>query len=876
LAIALYLLFFLSGAASLVYEVAWSRSLGLVFGSSHLAVTTVLAIFMGGLALGSALLGGHADRARRPLRLYGLLELGVAACAVCFVVLLEIYPTVYAPLARIAEGSRAWVTAVRVALCAIAMLPATILMGGTLPVLTRFVTSGPERFARKVSLLYAINTIGAVTGTFASGFVLLRTLGVGVTLGVAVATNVAVGVAALLLPARWFAAHGDAAVASPAGAEAPATPVRVGRTEQAEGSPGAIPVRLVLFGAAVSGFCALGYEVLWTRMFALVIGTSVYGFTLVLVSFLAGIAIGSHVFGAVRRWDSADASGQLLAFGLVEIGIGIAALAVTLQMRDLPAHVANVQAIVVGPGAGFAMRQTAVFVAAAVFFFVPAFLMGAAFPLAATLVSTRRPAGGAVGATYAWNTFGSILGASVTGFVLVPAVGIERSLQLLATLNVGVGCAIGAIASRRRLGPWAVAAATAAVLVALAAAPDWGRFWDRNYFAIYQNNRRKAYVDAKSRRALLEATEVLYRFEGVNETISVTRRDGNQSFVVNARVEASTGGGDMQFQRALGHLPVLLHPDPKRVFVLGAGAGVTLGSATIHPEVERVVLAEIEPGVLPATRLFGTWNHDAVDSPKLRIVLNDGRNYLATTEERFDVITADPIHPWAGGAAYLYTSEYFASVARHLNPGGVAGQWLPLYELSPADVKSVIATFALHFRHVLAFVTMSDCVLIGSDTPFLIDEGALARRLARPEIARDLREVEMGSVEDLLSYFVFGTSGAAAYTRGAVVNTDNNLNLEFSAPRSIGNRAASGKNILELARHRETLVPYLVPASTADGRAAQLRRWGRNEQAARVWDEAHGLLVLGATDDARLGQLVMLMRAEFPEYAPLRFLRHLQ
>jgi spermidine synthase len=299
---------------------------------------------------------------------------------------------------------------------------------------------------------------------------------------------------------------------------------------------------------------------------------------------------------------------------------------------------------------------------------------------------------------------------------------------------------------------------------------------------------------------------------------------------------------------------------------------MTLGAIAQHSEAERIVLAEIEPSVLPATRTFAAYNHDALDDPRLHIVFNDGRNHLMITEERFDVITADPIHPWSGGAAYLYTSEYFASVAKHLLAGGVAGQWLPLYELSSKDLRTIVRTFSAHFTHVQMWLTYSDAVLIGSQAPILLDELRLAERMGAPRVKRDLASVEMLSAEDLLSYFLMGTTGARAFAEGGTLNTDDNLYLEFSAPHSMGVESLLGQNIRDLSQMREPVLHHLVAAS-GEQRREQLSRSGRLYRAGRVYDVANALGMRGETDAPQFVQSARQLDLEYPSYAPFRFLR---
>jgi spermidine synthase len=872
-----YTLFFLSGAAALVYQVVWVRSFGLVFGGSHLAVTTVLSVFMGGLALGSWLVGRKVDQGARSLRFYGLLELGIAASALAYVGLMKAYPYLYVPLARTVGENPVALTAIRVSFATAAIIVPTTLMGGTLPVLVKFATAGSARLSRQLSFLYAFNTLGAVAGTLAGAFTLLELFGASGTLSVAIAINLVIGLLATLLPERALLPSESRKTVGPPGSRH-----RPGPTSKAsKAADEFVPTgayRMVLWGIGVSGFCALGYEVLWTRILSLVIGTSVYGFATMLTAFLAGIAAGSQVYGLVGRTGprTRPLAGSVLAFAAVQVVIGVAALAVTVAIRDLPTHATTFRRFFLGAtGVMWEARQITNSVVAFSYMFLPAFFMGIAFPLAGTIHEAyRRRVGAAVGEVLSYNTIGAILGASFSGFALIYAFGIERSLQILAAVNIGLGVCVAASLAKAR---WALPAAftgALGVLLALSLLPDWGRIWNRKYFAIFRNNQEEVFDTPYRIQNALDNTDVLFFHEGINETISVIRPKGaNQAVIVNGKVVASTTRQDRQCQYTLGHLPMLLHPDPKRVFVLGLGTGMTLGAVSVHPEVQQVVLAELEPAVVPAARTFARFNHDVLDDPKLRIVFADGRNHLLTTRERFDVITADPIHPWTRGAAYLYTEEYFELAADRLTPGGVMCQWLPIYELTPEDIATVVRTFQQAFAHSVLWLTQYDAELVGSNAPIAIDEERLAQRLQVPAVAADLAMVEMGSVDDFLSYFVAGTKGLRDFANIGVVNTDDNLRLEFSAPRSVAVGSLMGKNVLALTRHRENIADYLTLLPDTEQEASRRARWNRYAQAARIYDKAHAQFLSGrsASDDFRtaLGTLT----ASFPEYAPVRFLK---
>ncbi|HTN53970.1 MAG TPA: fused MFS/spermidine synthase [Anaeromyxobacter sp.] len=856
---AVALLFFLSGASGLIYEVTWARSLGLVFGASHLAVATVLAVYMGGQALGSVIFGPRADRSARPLRLYGLLELGAGLSALAFLALLAAYPRLYPPIARLGAESALYLSAVRGLFAVAAMIVPTTLLGGTLPALTRLLSRRGSDLARPLARLYAVNTAGAVAGALAAGFLLLPRVGVTATLLAGVAVSFAVGAAALLLQRR--AASGQA---SPEGAGEGAGPAPGG---EGQGQVARLAGRLTVLGIAASGFCALGYEVLWTRMLSFVVGTSVYSFTLILAAFLAGIGAGSQAFALLRRRVGSGRS-AVLAFGAIQVLVGLSALAVTAAMRELPGIAFRLRSLLAWQGATeFGARLATSGAVSVAFMFVPAFFMGLSFPAAgAVRAAGERPAGETVGGLLAANTLGAILGTLVSGFALIHLLGIERSLQVLVLVDVGTGLAVAASVARRR---WILAAATAVPAVLLAARvawPGWGRTWDEQDFAAYLNN-----LSPDELAEHRSAVEVVYFKEGINETVSVTRAGGELSFVVNGRAEASTAPTDLQLQKALGHIPMLLHPNPRRVFVLGSGAGMTLGATSLHPGVERLVLAEIERGVLGATRTFGPWNAHVLDDPRLRVVIDDGRSFLATTRERFDVITADPIHPWSGGAGYLYTVEYFRSAAARLAPGGIVSQWLPLYELSVGDLRTVVRSFAEAFRHVQLWLTFYDAVLVGSNDPILLDEAALARRMEVPAVRDDLARARMGSVGGLLSSFLAGDAGARAFAAGGDLNTDDGVALEFSAPRSQGVRDL-GVDMAAVSAVRESLLPYLTPAPEGPARLAQVARWTGRLELGRRYDALHARFLEEQQDDPGLRAELAGIVAEDPGFAPALFL----
>jgi spermidine synthase len=873
----IYLMFFLSGAAALIYEVIWVRSLSLIFGGTHLAVTSVLSVFMGGLALGSYFLGRRVDALKRPLQFYGILELAIALSAGAFMVLMKVYPSIYIILAGGGDASKLYLTVIRVLFAFLALIVPTTLMGGTLPVLVRFVSGRFGKVDTKLSLLYGFNTLGAVIGTASAAFVLLRLYSVSTAFHTAIILNVIIGVVCVVLQhtVRAIIPIPNAeAVKEGGAAPEPSVEPDAERTDMMN----PFSLRLVLLGIGVSGFCALGYEVLWTRILTLTVGTSVYGFSVMLIAFLTGIAVGSKSYGLFRRMFRLGEKGLppiVIGFGIIQFIIGISALIVTLHIRDLPVHSTQLRYFYSSLGLDiFNARQWANLTLAFSYMMVPAFFMGLAFPFAGAVNAWhRKKVGHAVGDVLAYNTLGAILGSAISGYVLIFVFGIERSLQLLTVINMGFGLLVMFSIRNIKIVNWSITCLTIGSLLFLAIDTNALRMWDMRFFAIFQNNQPEAYDTPYKKRDAIENTKVLFYHEGIDSTISSIKvKGGNQGVLVNGKTVASASLGDRQCQLTLGHLPMLLHKDPRKVLVIGLGTGMTLGAVSIHPEVEELIAAEIEPNVRGATRTFEKYNNHVLDNPKLKIVFNDGRNYLLTTRREFDVITADPIHPWTQGSGYLYTAEYFKIASEHLAPGGIMGQWLPIYELSVDDLKSVLITFSQSFKYTMTWLTAHDAELVGSNSPIIIDEEELQRRISYPPVLKDLKPVMMGSADAFLSYFLMATDQAKTFSKGGIINTDDNLYLEYSTPQSLGEQT-TGINYAALAQYRESILPYLRPGQDRGEREEQVRRWIAVLNAARITDRVRSLFLSGNMNNPRFQYLLAELDAKYMWFAPARFLK---
>lgn len=854
----IYSLFFFSGVAALIYQVVWVRSLSLIFGGSHLAVTTVLSVFMLGLALGSFIAGRRMPQHRNLLRLYGLIEVAIGIVAIVIFLAVQVYPSVYSWLAQFSPESPAYLTVIRVLFASLLLIPATTLMGATLPILSAHTAKSINTIGKRLSILYGLNTIGAVVGVLLAGFLFLPYYTLNVTWGIAVVLNLVIGVIAIIL------GNNQEAIQETNHAYAP-----IPRTVES----GSGDAKLILWGIAISGFCALAYEVLWTRVLIIGLGATDYGFTSMLASFLVGIGGGSAIYGASKHRFLPSIDQRIRFFGVVQILIGLTTFTAILFLYDLPSYYLFLQGAFEQTGVSpFTSRQLANLTLALTYLGTPALLMGFAFPLAGEIYARcKNTTGRAVGEMAAANTIGAIMGAALTGFTMISLVGIERSIHLFILVNIAYGGLLLLHGIGKPFWVWLPPSAAAVTGLVLVLSPESFKVWDKDFFAVYRSNKPEAFASRKLIDQQLKRYHVEYYGEGASSIVAASLVGKTLIFSTNGRVEATTGAQDMQNQFGLGHLPMMLHKNPKEVLVVGGGSGMTLGSTIVYPSVVQVTLVELEPKVLGVIKAFAVYNHDVLNQPKLKIVLNDGRNYLLTSKKKYDVITADPIHPWFRGAGYLYTREYFQLAASRLNEGGVVAQWLPLYQMEPEHMRSVLQTFNQAFDHAMIFIAYADAILIGSNQPLELDVDRLRAMLAIPEIHADMQQVSMGDVDALLSYFMMGDDGERRASADAVTNTDNNLYLEFFTPRAIGNQLTEWKDIEHLGKYRESCLPYLVHADAAlTARLADLE----NSGVFRAMDHAHVLMQAGSAQSPQFQRVGGWLEQVAPRVARWEFIKN--
>lgn len=763
------LCFMLSGMTGLIYEVLWVRMLGLIFGHTVFAVTTVLAAFMGGLSIGSFLLGGLADRQRRPLVLYGLLEIGVGLSCLGMYWLLPWVTKAYLALGRAFSLSFHAFSVVQFLLILALLLVPTTLMGATLPVLARFFARDARTLGQRVGLLYALNTFGAVLGAAFAGYVLLPTFG---KLGTLLLTaTVTIGIGAL---AVTFGFHYDRLRRSDEEFQrAPQMPMD---PLAAPARPATLPI---MVGLAVSGAASMIYEVAWTRALALAIGSSTFAFTAMLVAFLTGLAAGSALYSKVLGSRPTTAT----TFGLVQLAIGAAATLVFPLFGMLPDLVLRGLAVSVAPG----WVQTFQVLVSILAMLVPTMLMGATFPCAVKLVAARlERVAGDVGRLYAANTLGAIVGTILAGFALIPAFGAHATVKAAIVLNLATGLAV--VAARRSGLPrrqWGAIAALALLTAGgLLLAPGWNPAVMTAGAAVYGPGFK--HVAGKFHLAeMLSGREPVFYEDGVSATVSIHRNGPSVFLRVNGKTDASNGG-DMHTQLMSAHIPLLLHPHPKDVLVIGLASGVTAGAVAQHP-VDHIDVVEIEPAMVRASAFFANENRNVLKDARVHLAIADGRNFLLNASRRYDVIISEPSNPWIRGLATLFTQEYFELAASRLTPEGIMLQWVQGYGLNLADFKMVVRTFQTAFEATSVWQTHGgDYLLVGRRRVSRLDLDRIRYAWqTMPALRQDMTMLGMASPYALLADFTLNESDATRFAGDADIQTDDLLQLEFSAPQAL-------------------------------------------------------------------------------------------
>ena len=870
--------FFLSGLAGLIYEVVWARQLGLFLGITSYAHTAVITAYMAGLAAGSLYFGRYADRHSQSLKMYAWLEIGVGVYAAMTPWLFKFLQLGYAATADVSQVGEVSGYMGRFSIALLALLIPTFLMGGTLPLLVRGFVNELPGLGKVTGRFYGINTLGAMSGTLAAGYLLLPLLGIKATIFTAVLINL--GVAFIVL--------GMLHSLRPSQVTQKVTPVAERQKQESKRHSITSGSRyVVLVGFGLAGFASLLTQMAWIRAFILVVGGSVYAFTITLASFLAGIGLGSlfyirYMASPGVAWARFCPDGRMAQAALLALLISLTLLLGLPLIGQLPAW------FLAGYAAGlkdsFFLFQLFIFFLSFSLMILPTLFMGALFPLV-TVIWTRSidQTGRGVGAAYAINATGTILGALLGGLFILPWLGVQHSIELAAGFYFLVASGFWLFSAGGLNRPRQYAVTIVAALVLLSTAwliPPWNKtMMVSGVFS--RPDGMKIAVDKQpdnNLQKVIDEYELLYYKEGTDATVAVRKKKdsaGSQrTLVINGKADASSSG-DMPTQVLLAQLPLALNRQAENALVIGLGSGITAGSLSTNKALKNITILEISDEVVEASTFFEPENYQVLSDPRVKLVTADARNYLLASAERYDLIISEPSNPWISGIANLFTDEFLKLAKSRLSENGAMTQWFHTYGMSDSDLKTMLKTFDDNFRHVSVWrIQEGDLALIGSDKPH-----AMSLAYALQSGAKEFSRARVNDERDLIGLYIFGGGALSRYVSGSKSNSDNTPVVEFNAPKYLYSltKKSNMDNIFNYLQGGKQAVPMTDMVDQhdthLDARFMRLRVANSVTTAARIsaqWMIDRPMVQLNMTSVAGLGSERLLTWMEGPARYQIR------
>lgn len=755
-------LFFITGFTALLYQVVWFRKLTLIFGNTVMAASATLAAFMLGMAIGALVIGEWSDRCKNHIKTFSWISFLIGISALLTPLLLEGLNAIFIAVASEAGDSGSLLlNTVRFAGAFLSLLLPAMLMGGSLPVLVKGLSGESDTFRGDIGWLYGINTLGASAGVFATGFLLIEHLGLINTNIVGVVGNISVAVIAYSL-----------------GQKRPSQPVTPKLAYKNSADRVDVKSFLIYVVIFFSGFIALAFEIIWFRTLILIFGSTTYSFSAMLGLFLFGLGLGSILVGPLSR----KFQRPLIFLGWSEVLIGLFTLWTLYQFQKVPEY------FLLGL-AEFGIKWSTLvllqIIVAGFFLLVPTILFGVDIPLCiSALGSHLKKPSVTTGRVYAVNTAGCVLGVFFASFILLPGLGMLNSLILLSLSAVALG---GIVLCFSRVHWFDKTLPAGLALATFVLAIYYPPFWDTKVLSAGPYFNPHYYLDGNkvNFRSTLDRHHIIYFAEGMSSTVAVRLTDDyHLNFVSDGKIQADSSQRSMSLQRLQGHLPMLFHPEPKRVLNIGLGAGITFGALGCYP-LDKLEVVEIEPAVLRVAQHFKHLNHNILSHPKATVHIGDGRNFLLLTQETYDVITSDPFEPVHAAATHLYTVEHFQLARARLAADGVMGQFLPLYEMSREDYLTILRSFLEVFPNAAVFYTGDDTVLLGFNGKIHFDISRMKKLFDVPAVSDSLAGIGITGVEQILGMYVAAfREGDDLEYPGVQLNTDNRPIIEFSTPRS--------------------------------------------------------------------------------------------
>lgn len=791
--------FLMSGMCGLIYQVLWSRMLSLIFGHTTFAISTVITAFMGGLALGSYSIGRWADsdgKIKKKISafggfpeflMYGFLEAFIGIYCLLTPELFNIVEFIYLKFSGLPFYT---ISIIRFVLCIVVLIIPTFCMGGTLPLLSKFLIINSQELSKKLGFLYFINTAGAVLGTVLAGFYLISNLGITETLHVAAFINIAIGV--LVYSLNRKTGHISA------GTE------EKNVEEKIENKADKTTLLIfIIFG--FTGFGSMIYELAWTRAISLALGSSTYAFSTMLATFLFGIALGSIIYSFVSKRKDFTVS----SFGWLEVIISLACLITIPLLGRIPLYVIYFFPVLKN---SYNLILLANFLFCFLVMLIPTTLMGFVFPLVGKLYTRSiEKIGKHIGDIYAINTVGCILGSFLTGFVIIPFAGVQNSLKIGVLINMAAGILLLYTYSRKKITRLLYLSGFLLFIILLNYIPSWNptimSSGSAIYADIYNEEYTKAGAEGKKYFDELIMKYLVFQKDGISSTVSVYDFGGSIILRVNGKTDASTVS-DMPTQLLLGYLPLLYHKNPQNIFIIGLGSGVTGKAVMDFPEVESSICAEIEPAVIEATSYFKRFNGNVLDNNRFKVAIDDGRNALLSSPEDYDIIISEPSNPWIAGIGNLFTRDFYSICKSKLKDHGIMVQWFHLARTNREDIDMILNTFYSVFPEGIIWRGKdTDLILLGSQKPLIFDYERFKELYDHNKSFRSSMEsININKPDVIFTHYVT-KPGDIDYS-SVLLNTDDVPVLEFSAPKSLY-LESSDKNLRYIYQYKSSDLPAL-------------------------------------------------------------------
>lgn len=785
------LLFILSGATGLIYQIVWFKYLSLFLGNTTYAQTIVLATFMGGLAIGAALWGRRADAIKNPVKLYALLEIGIAFYCILFPWINAFVREMFFSVVHSADLTIGGtpLLAVKLSVSVLLLLIPTVMMGGTLPVLVKGITANIRESGRSVAVLYFLNSFGAIIGSLMGGFFLIRLLGLEITIISMAVLNLLIGIAALLLSRNKVGSIVENSADSEKEKE---------KEKEKEIVFSDTQIRIAVLVAGISGLSSMIYEVIWVRMLTPVFGSSTYSFSLMLIAFISGITLGSAIVS--KRIESMKNTFGFLAF--CQFGVVLAMLLTLPLYSRIPYTFWKLSTILDRSDATYPLYLTLQLLVCFLIMFIPTIFLGMTLPAASRIASRSvERLGKTVGTVFSVNTIGTVIGSLAAGLLLIPTIGIQRSVEAALFINFIAGVIV--------LSADTITKGTRKVIVIFLVitfgagyanfAGEWSRLmFFSGVFRMLVNDEIQPPKNFAEFVFRTDQKRDLYYKEGTTATVGVVEANASGKvqnvLIVNGKSDASSVG-DLPTQVLLAHLPMVLHPDPQpdSALIIGYGSGVTAGSLLTY-DLKSVDCVEISPEVMEASKYFEHVNGRPLSDPRFTLTMEDANAFLRLTKNRYDIIISEPSNPWIAGIGNLYSEDFFKTCKEKLSDDGLMVQWFHLYEIDDEIFKLVLRTFRTQFPHVTVWHSLkNDVMLIGSKNPLTLSMETLRSKIAEEKVQKDLARVGLDHIPSLLSLQSMSPLRVKDYAGYGAVNTEDEPYLEYNAPRAF----FTGKKVSE-------------------------------------------------------------------------------